>query len=49
MYMTTSYNATTLNTIIIIIMIVLHYIGFPLTNQTAVQGFIHDHELFPGL
>ena len=31
-----------------IIMIVLRYIGPPLTNQTIVQDFTHDNELFPG-
>ena len=44
MCMTTSYIATTLNSI----MIVLRYIGPPLTNQTIVQGFTHDNKLFPG-
>ena len=29
-------------------MIVLRYIGPPLTNQTIVQGFTHDNKLFPG-
>ena len=42
--MTTSYIATTLNTI----MIVLRYIGPPLTNQTIVQGFTRNNDLFPG-
>ena len=42
--MTTSYIATTLNTT----MVVLRYSGPPLTNQTIMQGFTHDNELFPG-
>ena len=43
MCMTTSYIATTFKSI----MIVLRYIGPPLTNQTIVQGFPHNNELFP--
>ena len=45
MCITTSYTATTLNTILI----ELCYVGPPFTNQTIVQGFIHDNELLPGL
>ena len=43
--MTASYIATNLSTI----MIVLRYIGPPLTNQTIVQGSTHDNELFSRL